>query len=272
MNQTTDLRDDTQKDPKALEREIDQTRAQMDQTLGALERKLSPGKLVDEALGLFREHGGDFAANLGNSIKQNPVPVMLAAVGIGWMMFASNRRSSNYDYDSNDEGSLAGLGESIKSRAADAGGKLKTGAAAAHDQLANSWESSKDAVMGRISETASTAHSQAKRAREGLNTLLQEQPIILGALGLAVGAALGAVLPSTEHEDRLLGPVRDKTISQIKERGAEAYEQVRDTAENTVERVKQAAESALAQSEDQRTDREKSNALAGKLSARVTGE
>jgi len=260
MNQTTDLRDDAQKnDPEALEREIDRTRAQMDQTLGALERKLSPGKLVDEALGLFREHGGDFAANLGNSIKQNPVPVMLAAVGIGWMMFASNRQSSNYDYDSNGEASLAGVGESIKSKAADAGEKLKTGAAAAHDQLANSWESSKDAVMGRIIETASTAHSQAKRAREGLNTLLQEQPIILGALGLAVGAALGAVLPSTEHEDRLLGPVRDKTISQIKERGAEAYEQVRDTAENAVESVRQVAKNAVTQSENQRTDREESN-------------
>jgi hypothetical protein len=117
MNQNTDLRDDAQKnDPDALEREIDQTRAQMDQTLGALEQKLSPGKLIDEALGLFREHGGDFVANLGNSVKQNPMPVMLAAVGIAWMMFGSNRRSSvtNYDYGPNDEGSLAGVGESIK--------------------------------------------------------------------------------------------------------------------------------------------------------------
>jgi ElaB/YqjD/DUF883 family membrane-anchored ribosome-binding protein len=257
MNQTTGLRDDAQKDPEVLEREIDQTRAQMDQTLGALEQKLSPGKLIDEALGLLREHGGDFAANLGNSVKQNPMPVMLAAVGIGWMMFGSNRRSSvtKYDYDPNVEAGLAGV-ESIKSKAADAGEKLKTGAAAARDQLANSWASSKDAVMGRMSETASTAHAQARRAREGLNTLLQEQPIILGALGLAVGAAIGAVLPSTEHEDRLLGPVRDKTISQIKERGAEAYEQVRDTAENAVESVRQAAKNTVTQSENRSTDRE----------------
>src|SRR4029453_1884569 len=116
MNQTTGLRDDAQKDPEVLEREIDQTRAQMDQTLGALEQKLSPGKLIDEALGLLREHGGDFAANLGNSVKQNPMPVMLAAVGIGWMMFGSNRRSSvtKYDYDPNVEAGLAGV-ESIKS-------------------------------------------------------------------------------------------------------------------------------------------------------------
>jgi hypothetical protein len=35
--------------------------------------------------------------------------------------------------------------------------------------------------------------------------------IILGALGLAVGAAIGAMLPSTEQEDRLQRPARDKT-------------------------------------------------------------
>jgi hypothetical protein len=272
MNRTTDLRDDAQNDPEGLEREIDQTRAEMDQTLGALEQKLSPGKLIDEALGLFREHGGDFASNLGNSIKQNPVPVMLAAVGIGWMIFTSNRQPPNYNYDPNDEESLAGVGESIKRKATEAGDKVKSGAAAARDQLANSWTSSKDAVVGRMSETANTAQAQARRAREGLNTLLQEQPIILGALGLAVGAAIGAVLPSTEHEDRLLGPVRDKTLSQIKERGAETYEQVRDTVENAVDRVQQTATKAAGQSGDQKRDREESNALAEKPSERVTGE
>ena len=85
-----------------------------------------------------------------------------------------------------------------------------------------------------MSRTAGTAQAQANRAREGFNTLLEEQPIILGALGLAVGAAIGTMLPSTEQEDRLLGPARDKMISQIKERGSEVYEQVREKAENTV--------------------------------------
>jgi vacuolar-type H+-ATPase subunit H len=53
------------------------------------------------------------------------------------------------------------------------------------------------------------------------------------------------MLPSTEHEDRLLGPARDNAISQIKERGAEAYERVRDSAENAVQRVQQASENAV---------------------------
>lgn len=41
IDDTSNLRDDARKDPATLEREIDQTRADMDRTLGALERKFS---------------------------------------------------------------------------------------------------------------------------------------------------------------------------------------------------------------------------------------
>ena len=47
VNNTSKLKDDARKDPATLEREIDQTRANMDRTLGALERKFSPGQLLD---------------------------------------------------------------------------------------------------------------------------------------------------------------------------------------------------------------------------------
>jgi ElaB/YqjD/DUF883 family membrane-anchored ribosome-binding protein len=270
MSETSNLREDVQKDPDTLEREIDQTRARMNQTLGALERKLTPGQIVDEAVGLFREHGQDFAANLGSSIKENPVPAMLAAVGIGWLMFGPKRPSrplSAYghyaDYDPNDEGSVGGVGESIKGKMADAGEKVRSGAIAARDRVADSWTTSKDAVIGRMSQTAGAAQAQASRAREGFNTLLEEQPIILGALGLAVGAAIGAMLPSTEQEDRLLGPARDRTISQMKERGAGVYEQVRERAENAVEQVQQAAQSTMAEARNAMKDREESNPRRG---------
>jgi hypothetical protein len=266
MNEPINLREDAEKDPDTLEREIDQTRAEMNQTLGALERRLTPGQIVDEAMGLFREHGRDFAANLGSSIKENPVPAMLAAVGIGWLMFGSkhpSRPTSAYghyaDYDPNDEGTVEGVGESIKSKMADAGEKVRGGAIAARDRLADSWTSSKDAVMGRMSQTAGMAQVQANRAREGFNTMLDEQPIILGALGLAVGAAIGAMLPSTEQENRLLGPARDKTFSQIKERGAEVYQQVRDKAENAVEKVQQAAQNTIDQAGNTMKDRQETN-------------
>jgi ElaB/YqjD/DUF883 family membrane-anchored ribosome-binding protein len=184
-------------------------------------------------------------------------------------MFAPNRNPSlsaygTYgDYSPNDEGTIGRVGETIRSKVADTGEKVRSGAVSAGDRLADSWTTSKDAVRDRMSRTASTAQAQANRAREGFSTLLEEQPMILGAIGLAVGAAIGAMLPSTEQEDRLLGPARDKTISQIKERGSEVYEQVRERAENAVEKVQQAAQNTMAGAGNAMKDCEESNPQRG---------
>jgi hypothetical protein len=304
MSETSELRNDAQKDPATLEREIDHTRAQMGETLGALERKLSPGQLVDEVFGMFRQHGGELAANLGNSIKQNPLPVLVTAIGLGWMVLSSNRpprgpsrarygtgtddygsgvdqydnaveeyRTRTADYGDTGEytggaresGTEAGkytssvaeygyevseYGARAKEKLAGAGEKIKSGAATTRDRVANSITSSKDAVVRGVSRSASTAQAQANRLRytaqaqadrlrHRAQNLLDEQPLILGALGVAIGAAVGAALPSTEHEDRLLGPIRDKAMSDIKERGGQAYEQVRSTAEKAIDTIKE---------------------------------
>jgi hypothetical protein len=73
--------------------------------------------------------------------------------------------------------------------------------------------------------------------REGVHNLFEEQPLIVGALGVALGAAIGAALPRTEQEDRLLGEIRDNAVSAIKDRGSQAYEQVRDTVDRVGQRV-----------------------------------
>jgi hypothetical protein len=84
--------------------------------------------------------------------------------------------------------------------------------------------------------------------REGFNSLLSEQPLLLGAMGIAVGAAIGAALPSTEQEDRLFGSTRDKALSEVKQRGAESYEQVRDKATTLGEEAKQSISNAVRES------------------------
>jgi ElaB/YqjD/DUF883 family membrane-anchored ribosome-binding protein len=213
---------DGHKDPETLEREIDQVRAEMSRTLEALERKFSPGQLLDYYLGALREHGGEFAANLGNSVKQNPVPMMLTAIGLTWTMFSTNRpktgyHDESYTYDQHD--GSPGMGE-----------KLKATAEGARERLANS----KDAVRDTISSTARNTQDRARRAREGFSSLVEEQPLILGALGIALGAAIGASLPRTEQEDRLIGKARDQTIEKIKQQGAQAYDKAREAGRAAV--------------------------------------
>jgi hypothetical protein len=75
-----------------LEREVRQQRADVERTLDAIQDRLSPGQLVDEAMNYLREgSGGEFFRNLGTSVKQNPVPIVLIGVGVAWMMASSAR-------------------------------------------------------------------------------------------------------------------------------------------------------------------------------------
>lgn len=61
----------------------------------------------------------------------------------------------------------------------------------------------------RARDAGSTARHQAERARSGFSRMLEERPLVVGAIALAIGAALGALLPPTRREDEWLGETRD---------------------------------------------------------------
>jgi len=272
INNTSNLRDDARKDPATLEREIDQTRANMDRTLGALERKFSPGQLLDQAMEFARENGGEFANNLGRSLKENPVPALLTAVGIAWMAASSNRPQSwtadayddrytrndfnavefddtGYEDDAGDDKEgLTEKAQRLKASAegtlTEAGHRVKSAAERTRQKLAGS----KETMAAGLRRTSGTAQAQTQRVREGFNSLLSEQPLLLGVLGIAVGAAIGAALPATEQEDRLFGSVRDKALSEVKQRGTESYEQMREKVSVVGEEAKQSISNAVRES------------------------
>ena len=72
--------------PEELERNAEQIRADLDRTLNALERKLSPSQLLDRSLAYLRDHSGDLTRSVGEAVRRNPVPIVLAVAGIGWLV------------------------------------------------------------------------------------------------------------------------------------------------------------------------------------------
>ena len=255
MNTETQVREDTAKDPATLEREINQTRAEMNQTLDSLERKLTAGQLLDQCLTFFGMKGTEIGSSLGRCVKDNPMPVLLTATGIGWMMFGPNQsrsavRYNRYAYDDAEEGA-----EGMTAKISET---MQSGATATRQQFAKTTETAKetvnrttdkvketadraaDALHETVNKTRDIAQSQVKQVRDGFNQLLEEQPLILGAVGLAVGAMIGAAFPSTEQEDRLVGEIRDKTLNKGKELGAQAYEKGSELAKQNIERAVQA--------------------------------
>ena len=87
-----------------LERDVAQTRARLDQTIGAIEARLSGPELADQLIGSFRttQVGSVLEAAL-DVVKRNPIPVSLIAAGVGWLAHRMRKQADSYAYRRIDE-------------------------------------------------------------------------------------------------------------------------------------------------------------------------
>ena len=97
---------------------------------------------------------------------------------------------------------------------------------------------------GRLGQVGSAARHQVERARTGFEHMLEEQPLVLGAVAVALGAVLGATLPTSRVENRFLGPTRE----QLQHRAGDYARQQWDKAKEV---ALSAGAAAMAQAEEQ---------------------
>ena len=71
-----------------------------------------------------------------------------------------------------------------------------------------------------------------------MSRVLREQPLAVVMAGLAAGAAVAVVFPTTEIEERTLGPAGES----VRQAAGKAAERVKDAAGKAGERLKSAAE------------------------------
>ena len=217
-----------------LERDAERARIQISTTLDELRGRMSPGQVVDQIVDYMRDgNGATFVRNFRRQVVNNPVPVTLVGAGLAWLAMASRRPPDG-------GGHAWGAGE----MATDAGRGLRDKVAAATGQWTDSaGESAHEMHQGlrdtaataaarlgaragktgarvqdtaasaasAVNDAASTAYDAAAAGGRNLMDLFQDQPLILAGVGLALGALLGASVPVTEAEDRLMGEASDAT-------------------------------------------------------------
>lgn len=215
MNEATDTRSDNTKSPESIEREVDQARERVGRTLSELTDRLSPGELMDQALGLAREHGGEFGRNLGAQVKNNPMPMILTSIGLSWMIMSSGKNTS-----------AAKDGSSLMDSLGNTAAKSRDKAAAMGDQVHGATANMKDSAAN----SAANMKDSAQNAGESLVQFYRDQPLIAGSLGIAIGAALGALVPPTDIEDDTFGETSDRSVDAAKSQAAKKYDEVRESA------------------------------------------
>ncbi|WP_157995257.1 DUF3618 domain-containing protein [Peristeroidobacter soli] len=77
---------------------------------------------------------------------------------------------------------------------------------------------------------------RTRYARSRLDRAMHEQPFTLGALALAAGALIGAVLPMSRYENKWVGPVHDEAIARAKQASRREYDDLRQAVAASLER------------------------------------
>ena len=268
-----------------IRREIERTRADMDETVDALGERLSPGKIVDELWARLRQ--GDGLSSVGEVVREHPVPLALMGLGLGWLAVeratggsekarrvgpgtwarAEGRRGP-YGSDAvrhdDPEWPHTGSGAQLKARVAGMGERLSE----AKESVTEAMHGAADAVTGEARDlkarasamtqgaqerashqahelrerTTDAAHSiadatreGAQRVRHGFWDLLEESPMVVGAIAFGIGIASGLAAPTTPVEDRLMGRASDTLRDEAKRVAGHTAESAKKVAENAAE-------------------------------------
>ena len=217
----------TERSAEQIQADIQRTRRDLDQTLTQLERRLEPRRLVDQGIDYVRDHGAvEYLSNLGKAAKDQPLPLALVGVGLAWMMMTNGRSASG-------RADGPSLGEGIHEAAAEAGSRIREGVGSLHSRASElggavnqvmsetrgaaqrtsqSLSEAADATMARAAQVGDATRRGAQKVRSGYDHLVNEQPLALGAIGLALGAVLAAAAPRTRQEDEWMGDSSDRLV------------------------------------------------------------
>lgn len=254
-----------------IQDEIERTRGEMATTLSAIERKLSPRQIMDQAVDTMRELASD-RSRVGNVVRENPLPLALIGLGIGWLAVsgAMSRRSgaAEESYESMEgvggwsgtEGAAgsgyttgaeaAGYGTAgsaeyaAAARAAGGNGqRVRAGqlAEAAGEKLSRATSGARE----RVSQWGSAARSTAGEAADRTWDAYQQHPLTMGFVAALIGAAFGALVPTSRRERELMEGSAEGLISRAKETGSEAMDKAARVAERAVQAAKEETRQAF---------------------------
>ena len=82
----------------------------------------------------------------------------------------------------------------------------------------------------------------ARRAQSQVESFVNRNPLMAGAVALGAGAFLGGMIPTTRTENEWMGPARDEVMHRAEEATERTMHRAREAAERVGEEAKHAAE------------------------------
>ncbi len=180
-------------------------------------------------------------ASVVDAVRENPLPFAMIGLGVGWLLASSRKdgRSATEDvritargvYDDWEEDVEIGGGarsfvdqgrsfvEQGKERVAEAVDRVEDKAhelsTEAKGRVRQAGQRTRE-VAGRTRQRAMHARDvgvdAVRRGEDRIGTVARDNPLVLGAIVFAVGAAVGLALPHTQVEDRMMGKSKERAL------------------------------------------------------------
>jgi Protein of unknown function (DUF3618) len=180
-------------------------------------------------------------SDVGKVARKNPFPLVLIGLGVGLLAyegFGKKKSRPNYRYANkkylDDNEDYADSKSSAKSALKSATGKITDVTSTAYKSVSDATGTAIHAVSdaassayGTVTDAASNTYSSigslagdtyekvgdySHQAREQYEYHIEENPLAVGAVALALGAAVGLAIPSTRYEGELLGEYREQLL------------------------------------------------------------
>ncbi len=257
---------ETDERTRELQAEIADTREEMSETIEAIQERLRPSNIMSNATDTVKEkaresvrgltdNAGERASGMMREAKHNAVPALMIGAGVAWMLMDRSRHNNGRRWDTRQRGWSAGA-TSGRRAYGEYGTDYETNYEdAEYSDIDNrrDYAAQPRAYTSNVSERASNMIGSARdrwqrttrNTTNGLQRLMRDNPLLVGAAAVLVGAAVGAALPETERENEMMGETRDTVVNQAQEMAQNAASTVKDVASNIPSQVTEAVTSKV---------------------------
>jgi gas vesicle protein len=245
-----------------IERDIHRTQREMGRTIDSIQYRLSPDYMKSRA----RERMKETTRGMMDRIRENPVATAVTGLGLYMLFRGGSSKSSAYESAFGEDYVMicdacgvpvdhhrekrhnfverasdraSELGSEAQHRIADAAHNVSDRASEAVHSVSERASHAKESLQ----HSASRAGQRVRQTGRRVQQRFDKDPLLMGAIGIAAGALLGALIPESDKERELMGDARERVLKRAGRFAREKGEQVREVAEHVKDAAVEEAKS-----------------------------
>jgi len=255
-----------------LKAQIEETRNQMGDTIDAIQERLSFSNISDQvsdrvthAIETAKNTAYDatigkavtFMKNMGDGIsdntmvktaKNNPVPLALIGIGTGLLAYNMMKPRQHRSFDGRREwnpeetypepvSSEPSILKSTQDKLSEAADTVTNAASTAYDNVSNTMTNAYSSAGDVAHKAYDKAGEFGQYTQQQYEHLMDENPLAVGAIALAIGAAIGLAIPSTSYEDKLMGETRDRVLERVQSTANQYIDKAKNVAQEAGQKI-----------------------------------